>query len=44
MRDFIIQSSHEHQIPGLLNLYGIESPGLTCSLALAEHINEVFIT
>ena len=44
MRDFIIQSSNEHQIPGLLNLYGIESPGLTCSLALAEHINEVFIT
>ena len=43
MRDFIIQSSNEHQIPGLLNLYGIESPGLTCSLALAEHINEVFI-
>ena len=31
MRDFIINTYDEHQIPGLINLYGIESPGLTSS-------------
>jgi L-2-hydroxyglutarate oxidase LhgO len=34
--DFVIQDSSVHGVPGLLNLYGIESPGLTASLALAE--------
>ena len=38
MRDFIINTSEDHKIPGLINLYGIESPGLTSSLALAEYI------
>ena len=36
--DFIIQTEREHTIPGLLNLHGIESPGLTSSLALAEEV------
>ncbi len=36
--DFVIQGAGEHGIPGLINLYGIESPGLTASLALAEHV------
>ena len=40
MRDFIINSEKNHNIPGLINLYGIESPGLTSSLALAKHIAE----
>jgi L-2-hydroxyglutarate oxidase LhgO len=34
--DFIIQTKDEHGIDGLLNLYGIESPGLTASLAIGE--------
>jgi L-2-hydroxyglutarate oxidase LhgO len=34
--DFIVQGPCEHGVPGLLNFYGIESPGLTSSLALAE--------
>jgi L-2-hydroxyglutarate oxidase LhgO len=36
--DFMIQTAREHKIPGLVNLYGIESPGLTASMALAEEI------
>ena len=35
VRDFLLQGPAEHGVPGLLNLYGIESPGLTASLALA---------
>lgn len=34
--DFSLQGAGEHGVPGLLNLYGIESPGLTASLALAR--------
>ena len=38
--DFVIQTEAEHKIPNLINLYGIESPGLTSSLALAELVAE----
>lgn len=36
--DFLIQGEAEHGVPGLVNLYGIESPGLTSSLAIADHV------
>jgi L-2-hydroxyglutarate oxidase LhgO len=36
--DFIVQGPREHGVPGLVQLYGIESPGLTASLALADHV------
>lgn len=36
--DFVLQTEREHKVPGLINLYGIESPGLTASLALAEEV------
>ena len=39
--DFIIQGPAEHGIPGLVNLFGIESPGLTASLAIADHVAEL---
>ena len=34
--DFVVQTAAEHGLPGLVNLFGIESPGLTSCLALAE--------
>ncbi len=36
--DFLIQGPAEHGTPGLVNLFGIESPGLTASLAIAEQV------
>ncbi|HWZ88400.1 MAG TPA: NAD(P)/FAD-dependent oxidoreductase, partial [Polyangiaceae bacterium] len=36
-QDFAVHGPAVHGIPQLLNLYGIESPGLTASLALAEY-------
>lgn len=37
-RDFYVQGPAEHGVPGLVNLFGIESPGLTSSLALGAHV------
>ena len=37
-RDFLIQGPATHGVPGLVNLFGIESPGLTSSLAIAVHV------
>ena len=36
--DFIVQGPAEHGVRGLVNLFGIESPGLTASLALADEV------
>jgi L-2-hydroxyglutarate oxidase LhgO len=36
--DFRIDGPAEHGVPGLVNLFGIESPGLTASLALADDV------
>lgn len=36
--DFVMQGAAEHGISGLINLFGIESPGLTSSLALAREV------
>jgi len=37
-QDFVIQTQAEHGVAGLVNLFGIESPGLTSSLAIGEHV------
>jgi L-2-hydroxyglutarate oxidase LhgO len=34
--DFVIHGESVHRVRGLINLFGIESPGLTASLAIAE--------
>ena len=36
--DFLIQTEKDHGIAGLINLFGIESPGLTASLAIADRL------
>ncbi|MEO7941037.1 MAG: NAD(P)/FAD-dependent oxidoreductase [Burkholderiaceae bacterium] len=36
--DFVVQGPEVHGIPGLVNLFGIESPGLTSSLAIAQQV------
>lgn len=36
--DFVLQNAQVHGMPGLVNLYGIESPGLTSALALGAAV------
>ena len=38
--DFLISTAEEHGVANLINLFGIESPGLTASLAIAEKVAE----
>lgn len=40
-RDFYIREETDKGLPGLINLIGIESPGLTASLAIAKHVAEL---
>jgi len=40
-QDFTIHGPAEHGVAGLINLFGIESPGLTASLALAERVRDI---
>lgn len=39
--DFFVSGSGDHGIKGIINLFGMESPGLTASLALAEHVESM---
>ena len=39
--DFAIHGPEIHGIPRLIGLYGIESPGLTCCLSIADHVRKL---
>ena len=39
--DFVIQGADVHGIEGLINLYGLESPGLTSSMAIGEYVGQM---
>lgn len=42
-RDFVIQKESIHNIKGLINLFGIDSPGLTSSLSIANYVAKAII-
>ena len=39
--DFLIHGPADHGVPGFVNLFGIESPGLTAALAIGDHVREL---
>ena len=39
--DFVIEGPRDHGIPGIVNLFGIESPGLTSSLAIGTYVADL---
>ncbi len=41
MMDFVIDDERKHAVPGLINLFGMESPGLTSSLKIGAHVREL---
>ena len=43
-QDFMIQGPQDHGIAGLVNLFGMESPGLTCCLSIAEHVARLVVS
>ena len=40
-RDFVIQGQSQHGVAGLVNLFGIESPGLTAALAIGDYVRDL---
>lgn len=42
--DFVLSGPADHGLEGIINLFGIESPGLTSSLALAERVHTIWET
>ncbi len=41
--DFVIESTQEHGVQGLINLFGIESPGLTSSMAIGQYVTDLLL-
>ena len=39
--DFVVQGPRDHGVKGLVNLFGIESPGLTSALAIAAYVEQL---
>ena len=42
-KDFVIQGKEIHKMRGIINLFGIESPGLTSSLAIGKYIFDKYL-
>ncbi len=42
-RDFVIEGEAQHGVAGLVNLFGIESPGLTSSLAIGDYVRDLVL-
>jgi len=40
-KDFMIEGPADHGVAGLVNLFGIESPGLTSSLAIGDYVSRL---
>lgn len=40
-RDFVVKHEYDRGLPGFINLVGIETPGLTSSLAIAKHVGQM---
>ena len=43
-KDFVINNEVDLGFPNLINLIGIESPGLTCSLAIGNYVKDILIS
>jgi L-2-hydroxyglutarate oxidase LhgO len=43
LSDFVIEGPDNHGLDGLINLFGMESPGLTASLAIADEVSKSVI-
>ncbi len=39
--DFVIQAPRHHGVPGLINLFGVDSPGLTACMAIGEYVKDM---
>jgi L-2-hydroxyglutarate oxidase LhgO len=42
-RDFVIDGPAQHGLPGLIQLFGFESPGLTSSLAVGQRVSQLAV-
>ncbi len=43
IKDFYIKEESDRGLPNMINLIGIESPGLTASLAIAKYVKSIMI-
>ena len=43
IKDFVIRDESDKNLPGFINLIGIESPGLTASPAIAEYVGGLVV-
>jgi L-2-hydroxyglutarate oxidase LhgO len=39
-QDWVVETPYEHGVPGLVNLFGIETPGMTCCMSIGAFVAE----